>query len=399
MFDTYFNRILWIIFLVLSLALAACQAKAEGPLQEISSAMEPTRQPTPNFLSLTELWAFDTDGTLNAGPLLNNGAVYIATKEGSLFALEAQTGLERWRYTPPEGIWERSPALAGELLAVGLPGQLLVGLEAQTGQEIWRATLVGDVQRPALVEGDTLYAGTAFVGPGLSNDPKQKAWLYALEAATGQTRWSLETDNYAVVTPAIFKDNLYAGGSYFDPANDIAEGGPMRIYALNATTGQTQWTIEGEAGFIKHLHAGAERLHYLAYQDKLFALETGAGQQAWEYNTENWSPNFTVAEGILYFGSANAFVHALAPLTGELLWKFNIEGTFNFPLEAPQRLGDILYFQTIQQEIYALDANTGALLWQARHEVPTREGLVIAGDQLYVAGRDGILHVFALPPY
>ncbi len=403
----YYNSPLWIIFLGLFLFLAVYQSnsvskllaapKVAGATQENSFATASESQQTQNFLSLTKLWSFDTEGMLNASPLLNNGTAYIATREGTLFALDTATGIEQWHFTSKEGIWERSPALADELLIVGLPDQLLVGLDTQTGQEIWRVTLRGDVQRPALVADGMLYVGTTFVGPGLSNDPEQKAWLYALEAATGQEHWSLETDNYVVVTPTIFKDKLYAGGSYFDPTNEIDEGGPMRIYALNVTTGQAQWTIEGEAGFIKHLHADAERLHYLAYQDKLFALDTDTGQQVWEYNTENWTPSFAVAEGLLYFGSANAFVHTLDPLTGELLWKFNIEGTFNFPLDAPQRLGDILYFHTIRQEVYALDANTGTLLWQARHKIPGREALVVAGGQLYVTGRDGTLHIFALP--
>lgn len=171
----------------------------------------------------------------------------------------------------------------------------------------------------------------------------------------------------------------------------------MRIIALEAHSGRVRWTFEGEAGFLKSLHAGADRVHYLGYQDKLFALESATGQEAWRYNTENWTPSFTVAGDGLYFGSANAFVHALDPDSGRLLWQYNLEGAFNFPLEAPQRLGDVLYFQTVRQEVYALAADSGALLWRARHDVPGNEALVVGAERLFVTGRDGSLHAFALP--
>ncbi|MFQ5578148.1 MAG: PQQ-binding-like beta-propeller repeat protein [Anaerolineae bacterium] len=387
---------------VISSAAASAPASADStgtaPLSEISFHTGPAARPVHTAPSLTELWAFDTGGSVRARPLISNETIYVATRAGTLLALNLETGVEKWRYTPQEGIWARSPVLAGSsLIIVGLPGQLLVGLDTKTGREIWRATLTGDAQRPPRVAGDTLYVGTTFVGPGLPSNPEQKAWLYALDTATGQERWSLETDNYLIVTPAIFNNTLYAGGSYYDPGQDVLEGGPMRIYALNSDTGQVQWITEGDAGLIKRLEADSARLYYLGYQDKLFALNAATGRPDWTYDTENWTPNFTISGHILYFGSANAFMHALDTGTGQSLWKFNIEGSFNFPLDAPQQVSDTLYFQTVRSQFYALDANSGNLLWQTQHNISNWVPPVIAADKIYIAGRDGVLHAFALP--
>ncbi len=346
--------------------------------------------------TLTPIWSFETGGDVNDSPRVDKQHVYLAAEGAGVFALNPDNGDEQWHYAPDEGVWGRSLALAGDALLVGVSGQQLVSLDTSTGQERWRTTLAGEVQRPPLVAGDTLYVGTTFVGPAMDSNPEEQAWVYALDVASGEEVWSFETGNYLMVTPTLDGATLYAGGSYYDPSRDVEEGGPMRIYALDAADGSEQWAVEGEAGLIKRLLTNDGLLHYLAYRDRFFTLDASTGEDVWSYHTENWTPDFLLADGVIYFGVGNGFMHAVDARTGEQIWKTRLD-IFRRPLEAPTLVDGVLYLHVAQQQIFALDSESGEVLWVAEHAFASREGLVMADGQMYLVGTDGVLSVMVAP--
>lgn len=374
------------------------------PTRDVHSSNPPpataltAEQETPPYetRSLSQRWAFATDGDINDSPRVDGESVYLAAEGSGVFALEPATGTEQWQYAPAQGIWGRSLALAGDSLLVGLPGQEIASLDSRTGEEQWRSKLQGEVQRPPLVVGDTLYVGTVFVGPGLESKPEEHAWVYALDVQSGEEIWSFETDNYLVVTPALEGERLFAGGSYYDPSRDVAEGGPMRIYALDAASGAVQWTFENDAGLIKRLHVEQELVHYLAYRDELFTLDAATGEAVWSYHTANWTPDFLVADEAIYFGVGNGFVHAVDAHSGEQLWKTRLD-IFRRPLEAPTLVDGMLFLHVAQRQIFALDVASGAVQWVAEHSMASREALVVDGEQMYIAGTDGVLFAVDVP--
>jgi outer membrane protein assembly factor BamB len=361
-----------------------------------SGTADPADTPDYETRTLTQLWSFETGGDINDSPRVDGQYVYLAAEGAGVFALDTASGEEVWHYAPAQGVWGRSLALAGDSLLVGLASQELVSLDTRTGEERWRAALTGEVQRPPLVAGDVIYVGTAFVGPGLESQPERQAWVYALDAASGDMVWSFETDNYLVVSPALSSETLYAGGSYYDPSRDVAEGGPMRVYAFDTTSGTVQWTFESDAGLIKRLYASDELVYYLAYQDMLFTLEADTGTEAWLYHTANWTPDFLFADGVIYFGVGNGFMHAVDARSGEQLWKTRLD-IFRRPLEAPLLVDGLLYLHVAQQQIFVLDAASGALLWVIEHDIASREALVIDGERMYLVGTDGVLYAAEAP--
>ena len=102
----------------------------------------------------------------------------------------------------------------------------------------------------------------------------------------------------------------------------------------------------------------------------------------------------------LYFGSDNAFVHAVAGADGSQLWRVHLEGVFNAPRAGPLIDGGRLYFQSNDESIYALDRATGQIVWQTPPQVRSRVGLALADDVLYLVGtlpRD-TLYAYSLTP-
>lgn len=62
----------------------------------------------------------------------------------------------------------------------------------------------------------------------------------------------------------------------------------------------------------------------------------------------------------------------------------------------PAVVGERVYVATNDGQVLALDLESGDTLWQAELEQPIIGGVAVAGDELFVTSRDGMLHSFGL---
>lgn len=336
------------------------------------------------------IWKVAVGEGLAAPAKLSGGNVIVASHQ-AIFAFDPVTGKEQWRVDPPNGVWSKSLAVGDGRVFAGVPGGLLA-LDAAGGQELWFAPTQGEVLWAPLVDG-LVYAPTAFVGPGIDPDPEGRAWIYAFDPATGQALWSAETEAYSLTTPATGAGSVFVGGSRIGES-EVDEGGHMRIHALAVKDGSLQWTSDNTDGFLKSIASDDERLFYLAYTDMIYALEAESGQELWRYPTENWSPGLTEVGGTLYFGSDNAFVHAVSGVDGQAAWRTPLEGTFNAPRGRPAVDKDYVYFQGNDNQLYALDKENGAIQWLTDPQPRSRTGLSVGDGQLYLSGQDGLLYAY-----
>ena len=272
-------------------------------------------------------------------------------------------------FRPPEGLWERALAGAGKTIYVGLRGGKIAALDARDGTLRWQTSLGIEVQAPPVIDQDTLFVPTTFVGPGLAGDPDGRAVLFALRAKNGELLWRFESQAYILQTPFVNSEQVYVGGSYSNPAVTVDEGGPLRLYALSRQDGDLIWQVDALDGYVKSLYAHDGYLCYIAYTDFVPGLDAGSGEELWRQETGNWVPALSGFEGTIYFGSANTVIHARDIRDGSLIWNYNIpEGSFNYALGAPVRAGDSLYFLTQRGEIFALNALDGSLQWSLATE-------------------------------
>src|SRR6185312_11712116 len=93
-----------------------------------------------NVKALTLAWAFSTHGAmLKSTPLEVNGLLYFNVPD-HVWALDAQTGQQVWRYNrPSEGnhIGQRGVAFYKNRLYFGTPDAHLICLDARNGKQIW----------------------------------------------------------------------------------------------------------------------------------------------------------------------------------------------------------------------------------------------------------------------
>lgn len=89
-----------------------------------------------------ELWRFETDGELHTPPVFSDEKVYFESHDGQLYAVDRQTGDERWRFNVGEradfaGV-AAAPTIVDDIVYVAAPGYTLIGINAATGTERMR---------------------------------------------------------------------------------------------------------------------------------------------------------------------------------------------------------------------------------------------------------------------
>jgi outer membrane protein assembly factor BamB len=115
----------------------------------------------------------------------------------------------------------------------------------------------------ALVGSPTLYDGTVYVG-------SFGGVLYAVDAASGQLKWSFKADGGLWDGPAMVDGTLYLG----DQAGNV--------YALDAATGQNKlWSVKVEGG-VKMTPLVDHNIVYVGTDSgRLYALKADTGQSVW----------------------------------------------------------------------------------------------------------------------
>lgn len=374
-------KLLFVSFLA-SLGLWGCFS--EAPLAQVSEPPE-----------ISPLWSLNLEAPPNLSPSISADSVVVASGT-SLWAVELASGNPRWRFTPPEGLWERSYLVSEETVWIALQDHSLVALDLHDGTERWRVSLGLNAQVPPLLSGGILYAVTTRVGEPL-NTLKDPTQVFAINAKNGEVVWSRKIPHYASQTPAWSNGKLYIGGSYYAPEIQIDEGGPMLVQALDAQTGELLWETRRLEGFVKALHATAERVAYIAYQDFLVGLDATTGQLLWKRDTGNWVPSLRGLGDVVFWGSANTRVFAYEMWDGTRLWEHDIPwGAFNYLMGAPT-LGDgTLYGLSQRGHLFALDAKTGEPLWSASTGLTSRVGAAFAPGRAVIGDEKGWLFGFQI---
>ncbi|MFH8366137.1 PQQ-binding-like beta-propeller repeat protein [Streptomyces sp. NPDC018031] len=149
------------------------------------------------------------------GPAVTGGGVYIADYLGTVYAIDASTGRDRWRIAT-----ESRQAIDPVLIADGSvhlgSGSALYTLDAVTGTPKWRFAAGGEVIGSPVVAEGRVHFGSA------------DHCLYTVDAAGGQLRWKLATGGEITGSPVV------SGGVVYACSKDRC------VYALDAVKGTGQ---------------------------------------------------------------------------------------------------------------------------------------------------------------
>jgi alcohol dehydrogenase (cytochrome c) len=136
-----------------------------------------------------------------AQPLYYDGVVYVVTGDDDVFALDVETGEQRWVYranldpkitTVCCGWTSRGVALGDGRIYVGLLDASVRAIDQQTGEEVWRKQ-VGSWPRGETITSAPLYYDGMVITGMSGGEYGIRGRLTALDARTGDERWRFWT--------------------------------------------------------------------------------------------------------------------------------------------------------------------------------------------------------------
>jgi outer membrane protein assembly factor BamB len=321
------------------------------------------------------LWTFHGRALLEFPPVLGYGRLYLTTIDGRLFSLDAATGRTVWRRASGRCGWA-SPALANHVVYETFIGSrecgskaadgVIAAFDAARGRLLWRRMVEPTESSPLVADG-TVYAG----------DWSGRLW--ALDAASGRTRWTTKLHGAIKGSPAISGRRLFIG----------TYGGD--VVSLDALTGRVLWTSGGHGRFYSSPAVAYGRVYIGSLDDGVYAFGASTGHLLWSRPTGGYvyaSP--AVWDGRVLIGSYDHRFYALDAGTGEVRWRFAANGEISGSAAV---IDGVVYFSTFARRTYALRAVDGAAAasWPDGMYSPA----VASRGRIYLVG---LGRVYALAP-
>lgn len=376
-------------------------------------------------------WSADLAGALTTVPLVVGDTVYVQDGSGAVSAIDRADGTLRWRAAGhgfnigPFGV-----AVAdGRVFAVyGSTG--VEALDAATGRELWHRELNAtpttgiDIQ-PVVVDGLVL-ASTVPVSTRGIYTAGDRGVIHALDAATGDERWSFDT-----VEGDLWgrPDVNSGGGAWYPPAVDPARG---VVYWGTANPAPFPGTATEPNG--------SSRPGPNLYTDSVVALDLRTGSLRWydQVHPHDLFDRDLVHTMIARVGGRQVVIGTgkggvvvgVDPATGQRLWTTPVgthrnddlqaldgptevtPGTFGGVLTPPANADGTVYVAAINspstlrpdQESYigsplgtadgvvvAVDAATGRVRWQTSVPGDPLGGVTVVNDLVMTALLDGTI--------
>jgi eukaryotic-like serine/threonine-protein kinase len=195
-----------------------------------------------------------------ATPILHDGTLYVASFDGALYAIDAVTGAQKWKFQT-EGALVGTPALVDGTLYFGSFDLYFYAVNAATGTLKWRS------DEPA----DKWFWASPVVHDGKVFAPNLDGTVYVFNAASGiEALAPVELGGPLISSPVLSDKWLFVG----------AETG--EVYRIDTATGQRGRYYDESAVEDAALHAplilndGVIYVH-LQTPDRIYAFNTETG--------------------------------------------------------------------------------------------------------------------------
>lgn len=233
-------------------------------------------------------WLFRTPMSVASTPTVVNGIAYIKCRNGYVYAVDAGTGKERWRFETDGGGYESAPAVSeGTVFMLGKSS--LYAVDAETGKRQWQfpqgtqlkgSLTVATVPTTRAAHGEESERQIAVFG---GSDA-----VYAVDAANGQEVWQFSADpgwgNRGDIYPTVTNT----------PSGDCPSESAMQMtvcfsdqdgaYAIDARTGEKLWQTDRRYLYgIPTVHCGTV---FVGSMSSVCALNARTGDQQWRFETK-----------------------------------------------------------------------------------------------------------------
>ena len=292
---------------------------------------------------------YETNQNQHGSPLYIDGVIYVSTARNVVYAYDAKSGKQLWKYNPMihgerlrynVGLVNRGIAAWHGKIIMGTLDARLVAIDAKTGKEVWSTDTVpeslglGDMGKHyAITMAPRVAKGNVFIG-GSGGEFGVRGWIAAFDAETGTEVWRFWT------VPG-------------DPAKGFES---KALEAAAKTWNGEWWKVAGGGGTVWDA---------AVYDPVTDLLYFGTG------NATPW--NARVREPSLSDDLYSASIVAVRPDTGEYVWHYQETpgDAWDYDAVSPMMTADLRIGGQKQHVIlqpskngffYVLEAATGKLI-------------------------------------
>ena len=266
------------------------------------------------------LWRFQVPGPVEASPCVDGGRVYFGTWD-DFHCLDLRTGRPLWKATVVDVL--SSPVVANGMVYVGsgrseqarpenraVPGRQLLALDAATGLVRWREALPYACSSPITYADGRLIAGAGKGTFILAGAGRSAGAVICHDAATGRPLWSRQLpDNVLAAIPV-------AAGLVHAACRD------GKYYLMSLADGQLLWEYAADAALLASPIVSGDRVLLLSSKGVAHCLDVKARSLLWKLDlpqaagqpkTAQVFSSPMLAGGHIYVGLADRGLVCLRP--------------------------------------------------------------------------------------
>jgi PQQ-dependent dehydrogenase (methanol/ethanol family) len=303
-----------------------------------------TKVSTDNVSQLGLAWFadFDTRRGQESTPLIIDGVLYVTTAWSKLYAFDAKSGKELWRYDPQvPGEWavnaccdvvNRGVAAWNGKVYLATIDARLIALDAATGKVVWDVLTIEPGQPYSITGAPRVAKGKVLIGQG-GSEYSMRGYVSAFDAESGKLdwRWYVVPGDPAKgfeqpeleAAAKTWSGEWWKTGGGGAPWDSIIYD-PSTNYVLVGTGNGAPWPAQIRSP------GGLDQL----YLSSIVALDLETGKYVWHYQAtpnESWdydntsqlfTADLTLAgqqRHVVMQAPKNGFFYVLDAKTGELL--------------------------------------------------------------------------------
>jgi len=216
-------------------------------------------------------------GPTMSEPLVRDGVMYVHAYGEEVFAFDAATGRQLWRYRRdmPEGTLmqgKKAIALWDDMLIMATSDLHMMALDARTGEPVWDVPIPNSHDTRS--NGGVLVAdGVAMIG--LATQRPGGGLIAAFDAETGEHLWNFDT---------IAKTGTLGGDTWNGVPDELRQGGSVwDVGSYDAETGLAYWGVAQtyDTGPVRDRIPGGNNDGL--FTNSTLAFEPRTGELVWYY--------------------------------------------------------------------------------------------------------------------
>ncbi len=305
-----------------------------------------------------ETWRVDVGSPVSSSPAVAGGLVLFVSADGAFHAVDADTGALRWQFATGAVLpWEwgfegwdvylASAAVQGESVVFGGGDGTVYALDLQSGEERWRfSTDMRIRSTPAISEGVVYIGGSDGIVYSLGLENGLVRWTYETEGA------SLRSEDFGFDRKSIIASPAVVDGAVYVGSRD------GQMYALDQASGERRWRVSHDVSWAMSSPAVSGTALFAGTSDGLFVhrVDVTTGEEDWRFVGAGytWSSP-ALAGNTVYIGDGGGFLRAINAESGEERWSLRTGGGV---YSSPWVEDGVVYVGADDGVVYAVDAES-----------------------------------------